>query len=260
MFRTLPNKTAMRLTSPRYWTLLLLSALMSLRTQAQPSPKDSALSDTAYPSYLQAYHSYVAPEVGFYRGNQYVDYDLTVQQGQPFFGPDSIRVGSVWCNGGILYARRPILYDEVKQQVIVSDPFHIYKIGLFMDFVDSFELDGHPFSRIYDSLAPAYLKTGIYERVYEGRIVLLKRERKFVRENLVLTTDGIRNFIDSSDSYYLKIKGAYRPFNSKREVYDALADRRTEVRRLIRKLKLSWRRDREFILLRVVSWYDDDNH
>jgi hypothetical protein len=249
----------MRLTIARFRTFLLLSTLTSLRMEAQSTLKDTVISDSAYPVALRDYHTYVEPEVGLYRGNQYADYDFTVQQGQPFFGPDSIRTGSVWYNG-VHYLHVRMLYDEVKQQVVIQDPFRVYKICLWMDFVDSFELDGHYLGRIGDTLAPAWLRTGYYEKLYQGRIVLLKRERKYLRENLVLTSDGVRNYIDSSVSYYLKRDGAYHGFNNKREVYDLLKDRRADLKKLIRKYKLSWRRDRERILVTAVSWYDGANH
>ena len=76
--------------------------------EAQSSLKDTVISDSAYPVALRDYHLYVAPETGLYRGNQYADYDFTIQQGQPFFGPDSIRTGSVWYSG-VYYAHVHLL-------------------------------------------------------------------------------------------------------------------------------------------------------
>ena len=66
---------------------LLISTLTALRMDAQSSLKDSSISDSAYAVALRQYHAYVAPEVGLYRGIQYIDYDFTVQKGQPFLGP-----------------------------------------------------------------------------------------------------------------------------------------------------------------------------
>src|ERR1700733_6117947 len=107
----------MRFPKARYWTFLFLSTLTAVRMEAQSSLKDNPISDSAYAAALRQYHTYVAPEVGLYRGMLYIDYDFTGQRGQPFFGPDLIRSGSVWYNG-VGYDKVPMLYDLVKDQLV----------------------------------------------------------------------------------------------------------------------------------------------
>ena len=249
----------MRLPSARYFFFLLVSALTALRMEAQSSLKDNPISDSAYQVALRQYHTYIAPEVGLYRGTQYIDYDYTVQKGQPFFGPDSIRYGSV-SYGGVSFDQVHMLYDLVRDQLVVLDPYNIYKISLFMDQVDSFTLDGQPFTRIRDTLAPYFLRASYSEPIYRGRLVLVKRERKFLQENLMLTPDNIRFFIDGSISYYIKKDGIYHAVNTKKELFDLLKDRRSEMKRLIRRSKLNWHRDKEQLLQSVAAWYDGANH
>lgn len=249
----------MRLTTVRFWTFLTLSALTAVKTEAQSSLKENPSSDSAYSVALRQYHSYVAPEVGLYRGIQYIDYDYTVQKGQPFFGPDSIRYGSVWY-GGMAYDHVRMLYDLVKNQLVIADPYNIYKISLFMDLVDSFRLDGHLLLRIRDSAAPSSLRSGLCEPLYRGGVSLLKRERKALHENLVISSDNVRLFIDGSESYYLKKDLSYHPVNTRKELFDLLRNRRSDVRRLIRKSKLKWHTDKQEILLLVTAWYDGVNH
>jgi hypothetical protein len=228
--------------------------------EAQSSLKDSPLSDSAYVAALRQYHAYVTPEVGLYRGMQYIDYDITIQKGQPFFGPDSVRYGSVWYNG-IGYDNIRMQYDLVKDQLVILDPFNIYKISLYMDMVDSFALDGHLFIRIRDSLAPSFLRFGYCERIYQGRLVLMKRERKFVHENLVLSSDNVRLYIDGTISFYFKKDGRYQAVNTRKELYNLLKDRRrSDIKRFIRKSKLNWHTDKEQLLQLVAAWYDGANH
>jgi hypothetical protein len=250
----------MRLSSTCLLTFLLLSALPTQWLEAQTSLKDSLVYDSASMVAIRQYHMATAPEVGLYRGPQYVDYDYTLQKGEPFYGPDSIRSGSVWYSG-VMYERIPMLYDVVKDQLVIKDPFNIYKISLLMDLVDSFYLDGQPFIPIRDSLAPAVLHGGFFDRIYEGRrFVLLKRDRKFVRENLMVTPDNVRLFVDENIDYYFKSGGQYRLVNTKAQLFDVLKDRKSEVKRLIRKSKLKWRANKEQILLAVVSYYDSVDH
>lgn len=250
----------MRFSTAPYRAFLLFSALAAGRAQAQSFQKDSPGSDSAYALAVRQYHSYVAPEVGLYRGTQYVDYDYTVQKGQPFFGPDLVRYGSVWY-GGIGYDHVRMLYDLVKDQLVILDPQNIYKISLYMDLVDSFALDGQPFFRIRDSLASPALRSGYWERIYRGRTVLVKQERKFLRENTAVTPDNVRLFIEGSTSYYLNKGGIYYPVNRRRELFAILKDRRrSDIRRVMRKSNFRWKTDKEQLLQLVAAWYDGDNH
>jgi hypothetical protein len=141
------------------------------------------------------------------------------------------------------------------------DPFNVFKISLYMDLVDSFALDGNTYFRIRDSLAPSFLRSGYWDRVYQGRIVLLKRERKSLHENLVISSDNVRYFIDGSISYYIRKDGVYHPVNTRKELFDALKDRRrSEIRRVMRKSGFEWRDNKEELLRRVAAWYDGVNH
>lgn len=251
----------MRFPSARYWIFLLLSTLTAVRTEAQSSLKDNPVSDSAYAFALRQYHAYVAPEVGLYRGIQYVDYENTIQKGQPFLGPDNgIRNGSVWYSG-VEYDHVRLQYDLVKEQLVIMDPFNAFKISLYMDLVDSFTLDRHRYFRIRDSLAPSILRSGFSERICQGRLVLVKRERKALHENIVISSDNVRLFVDGSISYYLEKNGLYHPVNSKKELFDILKDRRrSEIRRVMRKSGLEWPDDKEQLLQLVVAWYDSNNH
>jgi hypothetical protein len=250
----------MRLPSACYWTFLLLSTLTAVRTEAQSSLKDNSISDSADAVALRQYHSYVSPEVGLYRGIQYIDYDFSVQKGQPFLGPDQVRVGSVWY-GRMRYDHVPMLYDLVKEQLVVMDPFNVFKISLYMDLVDSFALDGHVYFRIRDSLAPSSMRSGFWDRIYPGRLVVLKRERKALNENIMITPDNVRYFIDGSVSYYFQKGSVYHPVNDKKELFDALKDRRrSEIRRVMRRSGLDWRDNKEQLIQLVAAWYDGVNH
>ena len=111
----------MRLPNTILRIFFFLSTLPTLTVRAQPSGKDSLISDSAYTIALRQYHAFVAPETGLYRGPQYADYDYLIQKGEPFFGPDSIRTGTIWYDG-IFYEHIPMLYDLVKGLVVIQDP------------------------------------------------------------------------------------------------------------------------------------------
>jgi hypothetical protein len=228
--------------------------------QAQPTTKDSQLSDSAYSDALQLYHAYMTPEPALYRGNRYVDYAYRIQEGQPFFVSGDMRTGTVTYNG-IIYDHVPMIYDLVLGIVVINDPMRVFKISLIMDLVDSFSIADHPFIRLRDSLNLSAPRNGYYEILYqhEGGFTLLKKEKKTYIQNLVVSSD-IQNYINYSIAYYLKKGNTYYSVNSKKALYAVLKDKKPDVKKFIRKNSLNWRQDKESLILKVVSWYDTLNH
>jgi hypothetical protein len=248
----------MRLPNKIVCGFLFLFCLTTLKMQAQPTNKDSLIADSAYASALRLYHTFMDPEPGLYRGNRYVDYDYRIQEGQPFFGPDSIRMGTVVYDG-IFFDHVPLLYDLVLGSLITNDPYRAYKISLIMDLVDSFTITDHIFFRLLDSLNPSAPRNGFYERLYQGHILLLKKEKKNYVDNVVVSVDNIQNYIGHTVSYYLKKGGTYYLVNTKKALLNTLKDRKNELRKFIRRNNLSWHDDKENLLLKVIPWYDGLN-
>lgn len=248
----------MRLPTKIVCGFLFLFCLPTLKMQAQTSSRDSMIASSAYAGALRLYHTYINPEPGLYRGARYVDYDYLVQDGQPFFGADSIRIGTVVYDG-IFFDQVPMLYDLVKGSLIINDPYHVYKISLIMDLVDSFTITDHQFIRLRDSLNPSAPANGFYELLYKGRLTLLKKEKKNYVANLLVTVENIQNFIGHTISYYLKKGGTYYHLNNKKALLNTFKDRKSDLKKFIRRNKLSWRDDKETLLIKVMSWYDGSN-
>ncbi len=162
--------------------------------------------------------------------------------------------GSVFYDG-ILYGDLDLVYDLVNEQVVINDPYNIYKISLINEQVDRFTIGSHPFIHLRDSLNASAPRVGFYEELCQGRTTLLKREKKVVQEDL--TSGEIRRFIIHTTSYYLKKGQTYYAVNNKRSLLHALNDQSGEVKKFIRKNDLSMRRDEENTLIKVSAWYNN---
>jgi hypothetical protein len=250
----------MRLPTKIHCIILFICILLNLRLVAQPIANDSLPTGPAYSNALREYHSYLNPEPALYRGSQYVEYGFLLQEGHPYFGEDRMRIGTVWYDG-ILYENLHLLYDEVKDQVVIPDPDRVFKIFLINDEVDGFTIENHRFIRLSDSLNPSQPRNGFYEQLYKGRISLLKKEIKLITEDLTNSQEGIRRYISINISYYIKRGEAYHSVNSKRSLLYALKDKAKEARKFIRKNHLKIRGDgKEDALKKVVAWYDSLNN
>jgi hypothetical protein len=232
---------------------LCFSFPAGLRAQSGFSQNDSLSDNTAYNNALSIYHAYLKPEPGLYRGNRYMEYAFQLSEGHPFYGDGKAHNGSAVYDG-ILYEDLNVWYDMVKDQVIIPSPFGAYKLFLINSKVDYFTIEDHRFLRLRDSLNPTAPRNGFYEQLHNGRITLLKKNRKFIREDLQVT--GVRRYIDSTLSFYIKRGDNYYSVSNKRTLAHAFQDKNKELKKFIRQNHLNTRRDLEYTLIKVAAWYD----
>src|ERR1700722_19719329 len=153
----------MRLLFKTTCTFLFICIVLCLKIQAQPSPQDTSINDSAYGLALRQYHAYLDPEPNLYRGGQYAEYSFLLKEGHPFFGEDRLRKGTVVYNG-IWYENVSLLYDEVLDQPVMPDPLKVFKIALITSQVDGFTIEDHSFIRLSDSLNRSQPANGFYEQ------------------------------------------------------------------------------------------------
>ena len=221
---------------------------------AQPAQKDSLITNLAYNNALRQYHEFLTPEPGLYRGFRYVEYGYQLAEGHPYFGDGDMHKGVIWYNG-ILYENMLISYDMVKDQVVINSPFESYRMFLISNQVDSFTIGDHSFVRLRDSLNPTAPRIGFYEQLSKGRVSLLKKDIKYVREEI--QTMEVRRFIDSAESYYVKKNDTYYFVGNRKTMLRAFKDRSKDLIKFIRQNKLSVRHDLENTLIKVSAWYND---
>ena len=215
--------------------------------------------DDGYTEAINLYHSYLRPESALFHGPEYVAYDRQLREGHPYYGENRKRPGTIGYNG-IFYRNVSLLYDLVLDQVVMDDPYNVFKIALLTDWIDSFSIEDHFFIHLRDSLNPSAPRVGFYESLYKGRIMLLKKEKKHIQEDLY-SSDHVERFIEGTDSlYYLKMGDQYLSVNNSKSLLAALKNRKKEVRKFIRANNLSMRYDRENTLIKVAAWYDNANH
>jgi hypothetical protein len=129
-----------------------------------------------------------------------------------------------------------------------------FKIILINELIDSFTIENHIFIRLKDSLNPSAPNPGYYEQIYKGRICIMKKEKKSIREQA--GNDYVEKYIDHTVSYYLIKDNTWYPVNNKRSLLHTLGDRNKEARKFMRRNDLDMREDKENALLKIAAWYD----
>ncbi len=231
-----------------FYTLLICFFSINVKAQAD---NDSAF-DQALANAIGIYYQALGEESPLYNGSEYIEYAFTLQGGHPFFESDT------WVNGninfeGIEFREVPILYDIVKDQVIIPDFQKAFKINLFADGVQQFNLSGHTFIRLVQNDSDQII-TGFYDLLYKGKIeVLAKREKKIIEKNINLQ---IANIVIEQDIYYIKKDGICYSIKNKRNLLDVLKDKKKDIQQYLKKISIKFKKDPETLMKLVAEYYD----
>ena len=218
----------------------------------QMPSEDSAFYQSALTHTIQVYQRRIDDQSALYNGSVYAPYEWAWKGGTPYF-IDTLTAGSVVYDG-MVYDSLKVLYEDLRQFFIVKN--EALMLQLVKERVSSFVVDGHHFIRLKaDNHNPGLPRTGFYEILYSGQTELLKETVKSKREEPSIV-EGILHYVDEKDNYYIRKKGNYVRVNSKRELLDALDDRRKEVQRFLKKNKLNMRKGRETALIQAIQYYD----
>jgi hypothetical protein len=95
------------------FSVLLLPTLLA----AQQPPNDSAALARA----VSLYHDHVGDEAAIYNGRAYQPHDGNLQGGDPYFNSPLSVIGSLTFDG-LGYTGVPLLFDLVRNQLIITDP------------------------------------------------------------------------------------------------------------------------------------------
>ncbi len=232
-------------------SLFIFGHLLTPRLQAQTT-------DSAYSTALRQYHAYLTPEAELYRGIEYLTYSDRLKEGNPYFEDNHMQQGTALYNG-VLYENLPVLYDIVKDLLLVNDPSNNHRITLIGSQLDRFTIGRHLFVSVRDSLNPSAPSNGYYEQLHKGQITLLKKQIKTIRVETSIE-EGIQRFIDSEVHYYIKKGDVYYTVFNRRSLLHALKDRSKDLKKFMKNNGLNIKKDRENTLLQVAAWYDGNGH
>lgn len=210
---------------------------------------------------VNLYHRFLSPETGLYDGSEYAYnayYPFTINEGHPFFQSKNFDTGSVFYNN-VLYEKVPLLFDIIKEEVLIHDPTRIYIIRLNNESIRWFTIWGHTFIRLkMDSNNNTLLHTGFYDVLYKGNTVLYKKVSKIFKENSASST-GINKYVVELDEYFIKKNKKYYKVKNKKSLLLIVNDRKKEIAKFIKKNKLNIRKNKDDALTKILAYYDAIN-
>lgn len=238
---------------PKLAVVILLCVFFVPPCLAQDSLANSSTS-AAVSNVVNLYYQFTDKQSRLYNGIGTYDYIPGIQ-GHPYF------MDSAWKNGSVIYDGLsfkdvPMMYDLVKDEVVILHYNQIQKITLLTEKVQEFNLQGHHFIKVAkDSQDKESLAAGFYDRLYNDHSVVLAHRTKIIEEKV---TSVIERFITAHEHYYIQKDGhgVYHEVHSYESLLSILKDRARDIKQYLRKNKIRYRKNRENAIIKAVAYYD----
>lgn len=243
--------------------LYLLSSFFinSFQAFSQNYTTDTSGENPSFQRAVNLYHRFLSPETGLYDGSEYAYnayYPFIINEGHPFFQSNIFDTGTVFYNN-VLYEKVPLLFDIIKEELLIKDPSRIYILRLNAERIGWFTIWGHTFIRLEgDSINSSLLHSGFYDVLYKGKTSLYKRVSKMFKENSA-SAQGLNKYVVETDEYFIKKDNQYYKVKNKKSLLLIVNDRKKEIGKFIKKNKLNVRKNKDDALTKITAYYDAIN-
>lgn len=237
--------------------LLLIFSSFLLQAQAQGTSEEPT-SGQSSSKVVELYREKLAEQSTLYLGRVYTGFDNRIT-GHAFFLSGEWLPASILYDG-VLYENVDLLFDIVREEVVVRHPNGFAKIKLLNERISWFSFSDHTFIRLQepDSANGSFPEAGIYQELYEGDLSVLAKRKKHLKEH-TYDTELIRNFEDHN-RFYIKKDGLYYQVKSKRAVLNVLKDHKKEIRRFLRKNNIRYSNNQDTAIVKIAEYYDSLGH
>ena len=222
-------------------------AFKTTNAQAPSSVKQSASFDNA--------RSWFQKETGgdahLYTGKEYTGFEAKIA-GDPYFAFSQMQNADLFYNG-TFYQNIPLLFDAVRQEVVINSFNQEARIKLLNEKIKYFILGGHRFENI--SMVEGNdgnISNGIFDVAFSGAAsVLIKRAKRIFK---ALKAEEQDSFIEA-DEFFIRNGKNFYPVDNRNSVIEALNDKKDLIKTYIRKNRFSFKKNFEKELIITTTYY-----
>ena len=234
--------------------ILTLIVIVPSLCSGQDSQRKTPLLDSAVQNAYAIYSSSIGGNSHLLNGVEYKDYDIhSYDIGHPYFISDDWEYGTINYDKQV-YHNVDIMYNIVRDKVIIDQPQGHFKLELIDEHLASFTLQGHNFVRLVKD-STADIRTGYYDLLYDGKTKVYAKRRKEIQENLSSRT--VISEYNERDIYYIYKNGKYFTVRSKPAVLKVFVERKTMLRKHLSKLKIRFKKNKDLVLVESAKFYDE---
>ena len=237
--------------------LLFLSGFFFFSSAFSQNVHKDSSTELQLKNVISLYDNYTHGNAPIYNGTEYLYYTFK-REGNAFFNSDGLVRG--WISyQGIMYDPLSLMYDLTRNQVVILFPDSIATVALQNQFIDSFHLAGHTFINLTQAPQQNLYNTGFYDFLYNGQVQLLARRTKLMTETI--KNDSVITIISPKDFFYIHKGGTYYLVSNQKDVFKLFDDKKHDLRKLMRKEHLKFRRKNfESVLTKATAFYDQLIH
>ena len=229
---------------------LLILLFGFCKARCQPAP-DTSFYRQSVNTVLNNYKASVQENLHLYTGKEYIRPGHGMK-GTPFFESDSLLSGTVFYDGKP-YENITLMYDLTDDAIIINNYTGNNYIQLVPEKIDHFSVLQHKFERIKsDSATASFMRTGFYEKLFEGKMTVFVRREKRLKNITINDTNA--EYIQY-DYYYIRINNSFYPVDDKRLLLNAAADKKDELKKFIKDNKINFNKDRGNALVKIAAYY-----
>ena len=231
---------------------MFISVFAFNKTNGQTSSPDQSASLKNTIAYFQ---NEIGEDAHLYTGKEYTPYQKGIK-GHPFFVPAQMQNSDIFYDG-TLYTNIPLLFDIVRQEIVINRYNQNVRIKLLNEKVKYFTLGGHRFENIaLTEGKDEYISNGIYDIVFDGKAsVLVKR---FKRIKYPLKAEDPPGFVEE-DAFYIRNGNSFYAVDDRSSLLQALNDKRELIKTYIRKNKFRFKKNIEKELIMTAAYYSTLN-
>jgi hypothetical protein len=236
-----------------FFILFIAVSMPGQKAGAQTALLDSSFRDSAINYVTSLYHTIVGKESNLYNGKERSPYNYPFLGGNPHFREMTFVPGSVYYDE-MLYKEVPLLYDIVRDELILLHHDGMHQVNLVKEKVGWFSLDGHVFIHVLPGPKTNSLKPGYYEDLYSGGVGLLVKRAKTISERI--ENAAVYSITSNASVFYLFKDGNYFPVKNPKILLEQLKDKRAELNKFTRHNNIKFKRNIESAMTRIVAHYD----
>lgn len=237
--------------------LLFLCACFSFASSFSQDVKQDSITDLQIKNAIHLYNHFTDGNAPIFNGPQYIYYNFKME-GDPYFITGQFSEGWVGYAGHI-YNPVSIFYDIVRNKLVLLNADSLTNIEMLNELIDSFHLLGHTFISLKEDHKQNLYNTGFYDLLYNGHVQLLARRIKTIQDKINGLT-LIRVFY-TGDRFYIHKNETYYLVSNKKDVFRLLADKKHDIKKMMRKKHLRLgRKTFESSLVKVIAFYDQLIH
>jgi hypothetical protein len=231
--------------------LLLFAAVFTVR--AQPVKNDTTFLTASAKYAVHLYAQTLKGESLLHNGTQYREYN-SLNEEHPYFLSDD------WMEGSIVYQNDrydniSIQFDISADKVITEHSTSGQKIELIDKKITQFTISDHHFIKLEEKPGDTLrLTPGFYELLMEGAYISLLAKRVKTLQKRVSGNEATAEFEQVNRYYYLK-EGAYYPVKGKKTALQVLAEKKTLLKKQLKKNKIRFGDAREKALIETAKLY-----